>query len=51
MRVVVSSRVVLTPLFCLHVGESEVSAGSGASVAHVTLVLEGDIHISTQNNV
>ena len=51
VRVVVSSSVVPTPLFRLYVGESEVSAGSRAGVAHVTLVPEGDIHISAQNNV
>ena len=51
VRVVVSSSVVLTPSFRLCVGESEGSTGSRASVAHVTLVPEGDIHISTQNSV
>ena len=51
VRVVVSSSVVPTPLFRLYVGESEVSTGSRASAAHVTLVPEGDIHISTQNSV
>ena len=51
VRVVVSFRVVLTPLFRLCVGESEGSTGSMASVARVTLAPEGDIHISTQNSV
>ena len=48
VRVVVSSSVVLTPLFRLCVGESEVSTGSREGVAHVTLVPEGDIHVSSQ---
>ena len=51
VRVVVSSSVVLIPLFCLCVGESEGITGSRASVAHVTLAPEGEIHISTQNSV
>ena len=51
VRVVVSSSVVLIPLFCLCVGESEGITGSRASVAHVTLAPEGKIHISTQNSV
>ena len=34
-----------------YVGESVVSTGSRASVVHVTLVPEGDIHISTQDSV
>ena len=51
VRVVVSSSVVPTPLFRLYAGKSKVSTGSRASVAHVTLVPEGDIHIPTQNNV
>ena len=51
VRVVVSSSVVLIPLFCLCVGESEGITGSRASVAHVTPAPEGEIHISTQNSV
>ena len=42
--------MVPAPLFRLYVGESEVSTGSRASAAHVTLVPEGDIHITAQNN-
>ena len=43
--------MVLTPLFCLHVGESKVCTGSRASAAHVTLVPEGDIHITAQKKI
>ena len=33
----------------LHMGESKVCTGSKASTANVTLVPEGDIHITAQN--